>query len=75
LIDTRTGRWLSYLDARMAELPVLVVAAARPAEPGREPTAADIGELGGSATIRLQPLGLVAVVELVSMKAGRSGDE
>ncbi len=73
--DPQTGRWLTYLASRVADLPVLVVAAARPADPGGEEMLARIEATAGVRSIELAPLGIGAVAELVAGHVGRPGEE
>ena len=74
-IDTQTARWLAYLGTRVGELPVLVLAAARPAERGREQIVVEIADLPGSVPMFLEPLGASAVAELLRFHLGPLSEE
>ena len=73
--DPQTVRWLTYLSGRVAELPVLLLAAARPAEPGGEALVSRIAALPDACVFPLEPLGEVAVAELLRSHCGRASDE
>ncbi len=73
--DPQTARWLAYLATRLEEMPVLVLAAARPADPDGEEMVARIAGSPGVSSTQLEPLGVGAVAELVSDHLGRAGDQ
>jgi DNA-binding CsgD family transcriptional regulator len=71
--DALSLRFLDYLAARLEGLPVVVVVAARPAEPGgRESVGlvARLRERARSGLVRLGPLGVDAAWALVSERSG-----
>jgi DNA-binding CsgD family transcriptional regulator len=70
-IDVQTAKWLQYLSVRLADLPVLVLGAARPAEPGWDEIVAPLDQLHDSETLSPAPLGESAVAELVRTRLGR----
>lgn len=74
-LDAQSSRWLWYLGRRIGELPVLVLAGARPAEPGGEAIVERIADLTDWAELVLEPLGPSAVAELVRFHTGRVGEE
>lgn len=74
-IDPQTARWLGYLGSRVAELPVLVLAAARPAEPGRQEAVDLIADLPDCVPGFLEPLRASAVAELLDSQLGRRSEE
>ena len=73
--DPQTARWLVYLSTRIADLPVLVLAAARPAEPGAAEIVDGIADLPDPVTLSLDPLGAGAVSELLESHFHRAGEE
>ena len=73
--DAQTARWLVYLSTRIADLPVLVLAAARPAEPGAAEIVDGIADLPDPVTLSLDPLGVGAVGELLRSHFHRAGEE
>ena len=73
--DPQTGRWLTYLASRLADVPVLVLAAARLADPDGEEMLARIEATAGVSPVELAPLGVGAVAELVARHVGRPGEE
>lgn len=72
--DPQTARWITYLAARIADLPVLMIATTRPEEnvPGSPVSAIDASRQASS--IILRPLGVAAVAELVRDQFARAGD-
>jgi DNA-binding CsgD family transcriptional regulator len=74
--DTPSLRWLAYLSRRVDELPVLVVLAARPADPSADHAllAAIAGE-PHATVVRPETLGLEAAGELLERELGRAPDE
>jgi DNA-binding CsgD family transcriptional regulator len=70
-VDTQTARWLAYLGSRLRDLPMLVLAAARPDfETGL------LSDLVGDPDVNafsLGPLGVSAVSELVRTEFGCAG--
>ncbi|MGH3671413.1 MAG: helix-turn-helix transcriptional regulator [Pseudonocardiaceae bacterium] len=74
--DQPSLRFVSYLARRVERLPVLVVLAARPAEPGvGVRLAAELLDSVGAATIRPQPLSFLAVSAVVRAELGRAADD
>jgi DNA-binding CsgD family transcriptional regulator len=72
--DLETVRWLSYLSGRISDLPVLVIAAARPLEPGAEPLVSALAHGERAVRLTLEPLGVGAVSELIGAQFKRQGD-
>jgi DNA-binding CsgD family transcriptional regulator len=72
--DTPSLRWLAYLSRRVAELPVLVAVAARPAEPGADQALAAIVAEPHAIVVRPGTLGEGAVGELIEQELGRAPD-
>ena len=71
-VDSQTARWLSYLAARIRDLPIVVIAGARP----REVEAAELSDLfedRRTTTLTLEPLGVAAVSEMVRDQFGCDG--
>jgi hypothetical protein len=63
-IDEESGRFAAYLAERLEGLPILLLAGARPAEPGAEPgPAAALAQVG--TVMRLQPLSENGIAQLV----------
>jgi DNA-binding CsgD family transcriptional regulator len=71
--DPQTVRWLSYLTGRVAELPVLVLAAARPTHPGGRHPMPEV--MHATEMIGLRPLGVGAVGEMVRDQFNRAGED
>ena len=70
LADLASLRWLSFLAARIDDLPVLLIAAARPVE---EDSQSALGRLAVQARVlHLAPLGREAVERLVASRLGIS---
>ena len=73
--DTQSLRWLVYLAARIAAAPLLVLAAARPSEPGSEGSLVAMLAAEDTVTpISLAPLDDAAVSELVRGQFGELPD-
>jgi hypothetical protein len=71
--DPQTVRWLRYLTGRVAELPVLILAATRPTHPSgghRMPEVTHPTEMIG-----LRPLDVGAVGEMVRHQFNRAGED
>ncbi len=73
--DPQTARWLAYLATRLKDIPVLVLAAARPSDPDGEEIVARIAGAPGVSSTELEPLGAGAVAELVTVHLGQTGDQ
>ncbi|MGH8897268.1 MAG: helix-turn-helix transcriptional regulator [Egibacteraceae bacterium] len=75
--DQPSLRFVSYLGRRVEQLAVLVVAAARPAEPGAGARlAAELADSLGAVVIRPRPLSGRAVTAVVRAELGRgAGDD
>jgi DNA-binding CsgD family transcriptional regulator len=74
--DAQSLRWLVYLAARIAAAPLLVIAAARPVEPGSESSlVARLAAEEAVTLISLEALDEAAVGELVQAQFGCSPDE
>lgn len=75
--DQPSLRFVSYLGRRVERLPVLVLAAARPGEPGvGAKIAAELADSLRAVVIRPRPLSRRAVTEAVRARLGRAvGDE
>ena len=72
--DPQTVRWITYLSARVADLPVLMLATARFEENGPGSIAAAIEGNPHASAVALEPLGIEAVGQLVYDQFARSGD-
>jgi predicted ATPase len=72
--DSQTVRWLGYLAARLADLPILVLAAARADEPDGDQVVSTVIAGAPAETVRLGPLGLQSVTEPVRAQFGRAGE-
>ena len=70
--DEPSGRWLAYMAARVAELPVALVVAARPAEPGGTHGIIEALSRGaaGATVLRPSPLSEQATTTLVREMLG-----
>jgi DNA-binding CsgD family transcriptional regulator len=75
--DQPSLRFVSYLARRVERLPVLVVLAARPAEPGVSARLAAelISSVGAATTIRPQPLSCPAVSVIIRAELGPVADD
>ncbi|HEV2890573.1 MAG TPA: AAA family ATPase [Frankiaceae bacterium] len=66
-LDEESSRFVGYLARRLEGLPILLLASARPAEPGTDPGA--VAELAGLAeVVRPRPLSAEGVAALVSAR-------
>ncbi len=73
--DEQSLRWLSYLAPRVTALPVLVLVAARPAEPGAaRPLLDALGREPDVADLRLELLATAGVGELIAQRTGRAAE-
>ncbi len=63
--DAQTLRWLGYLAPRTADTPLVVLAAARAAEPAVDPLFDAVSRTGDGSVTTLEPLSRPAVAELV----------
>ena len=72
--DAQTVRWLGYLAARLADLPILVVAAARADQPDGDEVLSTLTAGAPAETVRLGALGVRSVAELVRAQFGRAGE-
>jgi DNA-binding CsgD family transcriptional regulator len=73
--DADSLRWLGYLQRRLEALPVLVLLARRPPEPGQEKGMLEL--LAREATVErlvLQPLTEVATAKLIDRRIGRKAE-
>ena len=74
--DAQSLRWLVYVAARIAGAPLVVLVAARPAEPGAERSLLDaLGSEEGVSRMGLEPLDGDGVGELVSDEFGSAPDQ
>lgn len=74
--DDQTLRWLAYLAPRVAALPLLVLVAARPSEPGAERALLNhLAAHDDVAVMELAPLGPRALGALIESRLGRPGDD
>jgi DNA-binding CsgD family transcriptional regulator len=74
--DPPSLRFVRFLLPRLEELPVLLVLAARPSEPGTEPEL--LGQLGSDPAVgvlRLRPLSERAVSELICSELSESAED
>jgi DNA-binding CsgD family transcriptional regulator len=71
-IDPQTARWLAYLERRIGDVPLLVVAAARPGG-GPDDVSSQIGR-HHTIELSLAPLSRGAVSEIVQAQFGRRGE-
>jgi DNA-binding CsgD family transcriptional regulator len=71
-VDEHTMRWLAYLAPRVLDLPIFVLAAARPSEAGAEDGIAGLLDSEHTATLTLDPLNCREVDVLVRSRYGRS---
>jgi DNA-binding CsgD family transcriptional regulator len=74
-VDPQTVHWLSYLSRRASELPVLILAAARPTEPGGKHSMLGLVHDTAAEAIGLRPLGAGAVGEMVRHQFNRAGED
>ncbi len=72
--DSQTARWLGYLAARVADLPILVLAGARADEPDGDAVVSTVTAGAPAETVRLRPLGVSSVAELVRAQFRRAGE-
>ena len=75
--DAVSLRFLDYLAARLEELPVGLVVAARPGEPSADEAAGLLGRLrerAGPGLVRLGPLGFEAAAALLAERLGGAWD-
>jgi DNA-binding CsgD family transcriptional regulator len=73
--DVESLRFLAYAAARVSELPVFMLAAARPDEPGAEQALIEaLVSDADVATVGLAPLGERSVGEMVRRELGSDGD-
>ncbi len=72
--DSQTVRWLGYLAARVADLPMLVLVAARAGEPDGDAVVSTVTASAPAATLTLGPLGAQSVAELVRAQFGQPGE-
>lgn len=71
--DTQTVRWLAYTAARIRDMPLVVLAAARPPETDSD----EFSELIGgdrTVTLSLAPLSVEGVAEVVRSQFNRTGE-
>ncbi len=73
-VDPQTVHWLSYLTARITELPVLVIAAARQSEPGSGQPLASLTQHDGVVRLTLEPLRVESVAEMIRSELGVEAD-
>jgi DNA-binding CsgD family transcriptional regulator len=69
--DAHTVRWLIYMAARIREMPILLLLAARPPEARAEELS---GLIGDEPVIALAPLAVEGVAEVVRSQFGRAGE-
>ncbi len=74
--DAESLRFLAYLSARLAELPLLIAGAVRTGEPDVDSDLlAELARAPGTVTIAPRPLGQEAVATLVARTLGGDGAE
>ena len=74
--DTVSIRWLVFLAERVDELPVLLVAAARPDEPGADRALLDaLAGASPAVTLRPEPLSRAATGQVVRARIPDAADE
>jgi tetratricopeptide (TPR) repeat protein len=74
--DQASLRWLSYVARRIEELPVLVLVALRPGEPGAEAALVTrIAEEAGAQVVRPSPLSAAAARAVVTAALGAGAGE
>lgn len=72
--DAQTLRWLNYLAARIGDAGILVLAAARAADPPADALLNSLSTAEHSSIVGLEPLGADAVAELVRAQFGCPGE-
>jgi DNA-binding CsgD family transcriptional regulator/tetratricopeptide (TPR) repeat protein len=75
-VDEASVRSLSHLGRRLADLPIALVVALRPDEPGAPAALLDeVRALPGVARVSPRPLSAAAVAKVVRARAARAADE
>ena len=72
--DSESVRWLGYLAARVADLPIVVLTAGRADELDGDAAVSTVTAGARADMVRLGPLGVQSVAELVRVQFGRAGE-
>jgi DNA-binding CsgD family transcriptional regulator len=73
--DTASLRWLAFVAERVEDLPVLIVCAARPDEPGADQAVIDAVTAGSSEVLRPAPLSAEAAITLIRARLPDAADQ